>query len=71
MIFNIILLVSAFFGYIRSIEQESKCAVYSEQWSKWEREYWMVRHLPQNNSLKLSWIADGKVETKGDRSAKN
>jgi len=61
LIFNILLLIAAFFGYVRSAEHESRCNVYHEMWTKWEHEYWMVRNLPQNKNLKISWIADGEI----------
>lgn len=62
-IFNFLLLIAAFFWCIRSVELEARCEFYREQWSKWEQEYWMVRSLSKNTRLKLSWLADGKVET--------
>lgn len=62
LIFNSLLLIVVIALFVIANRHDERADTYHQQWSKWEHEYWMVRNLPQNQNLKLSWIADGKVE---------
>ena len=61
-VLNIILLICFFIVFIKFIVAEAVAEDYRLQWGKWEREYWAVRNLKQNSKVKLSWVADGKIE---------
>lgn len=61
LIFNSLFLIVVIALFVMVRRSDERADMYHQQWSKWEHEYWMVRSLPQNQNLKLSWIADGKV----------